>query len=36
MPIDESKLKDVLRNQSTFKVAIDKEIGNYTKEIYNP
>jgi hypothetical protein len=36
MPIDESKLKDVLRNQSTFKVAINKEIGNYTKEIYNP
>jgi hypothetical protein len=23
MPIDESKLKDVLRNQATFKVAID-------------
>jgi hypothetical protein len=36
MPIDESKLKDVLRNQSTFKVAINKEIGNYSKEIYNP
>jgi hypothetical protein len=36
MPIDESKLKDVLRNQSTFKVAINKEIGNYTKDINNP
>lgn len=36
MPVDESKLKDVLRNQSTFKVAIDNEIGNYSKEINNP
>jgi len=36
MPIDESKLKDVLRNQSTFKVAINQEIGNYTNEINNP
>jgi hypothetical protein len=36
MPIDESKLKDVLRNQSTFKVAIDKEIGNYNHQIHNP
>ncbi len=29
MPIDESKLKDVLKNQATFKVAINKEIGTY-------
>lgn len=36
MPIDESKLKDVLRNQPTFKVAINEEIGTYSKEIYNP
>jgi hypothetical protein len=36
MPIDEAKLKDVLRNQPTFKVAIDNEIGNYNKQIHNP
>lgn len=36
MPIDESKLKDVLRNQATFKVAIDQEIGNYNRQINNP
>lgn len=36
MPIDESKLKDVLRNQATFKVAIDNEIGNYNPQIHNP
>lgn len=35
MPIDESKLKDVLRNQTTFRIAIDKEIGNYNSEINN-
>jgi hypothetical protein len=36
MPIDESKLKDVLKNQGTFKVAINKEIGTYEKQINNP
>ena len=29
MPIDEAKLKDVLRNRPTFKVAIEQEIGTY-------
>lgn len=36
MPIDESKLKDVLRNKQTFKVAMETEIGTYTPEIRNP
>ena len=36
MPVDESKLKDVLRNQATFKVAINKEIGTYDSQINNP
>jgi hypothetical protein len=35
-PIDESKLKDVLRNQPAFKQAIDKEIGNYESVRRNP
>jgi hypothetical protein len=34
-PIDESKMKDVLRNQATFRIAIDKEIGNYSDELNN-
>ncbi|MFN9910337.1 MAG: hypothetical protein ACK56F_30200 [bacterium] len=36
MPIDESKLKDVLKNRPTFKVAIENEIGNYEAQIKNP
>ena len=36
MPIDESKLKDVLKNRPTFRVALTKEIGNYDAQIYNP
>jgi len=35
-PIDESKLKDVLRNQPAFKAAIDQEIGNYESVRRNP
>lgn len=29
MPIDESKLKDLLRNQSAFRDRFNKEIGTY-------
>lgn len=36
MPIDESKIKDVLRNQPAFKSAIDSEIGNYEQVRRNP
>jgi len=36
MPIDESKLNDVLRNRQTFKMAVEKEIGNYSPELRNP
>ena len=36
MPIDEQKMKDVLRNRSTFKVAVEEEIGNYDAERKNP
>lgn len=36
MPIDESKLKDVLRNKPTFKVAINQEIGTYEADMKNP
>ena len=36
MPIDESKLKDVLKNSPTFKVAIAKELGTYENEMKNP
>ncbi len=36
MPIDESKLKDVLRNRPTFRTKIEEEIGNYTAEQMNP
>lgn len=36
MPIDESKLKDVLRNQPNFKAAFKQEIGNYEDQIKNP
>jgi len=36
MPIDESKLKDVLRNRPTFKVAIEQEIGTYDAQQKNP
>jgi hypothetical protein len=36
MPVDESKLKDVLRNQPAFKAAIDQEIGTYESVRRNP
>jgi len=36
MPIDESKIRDVLRNRSTFKVKVSEEIGNYDAVRYNP
>lgn len=36
MPIDESKLKDVLQNRPTFRARIDKEIGNYYSVSNNP
>ncbi len=35
MPIDESKLKDVLRNQPAFKTAINEEIGTYEPQRRN-
>lgn len=36
MPVDEAKLKDVLRNRTTFKNRIVDEIGNYDQSIKNP
>lgn len=36
MPIDESKLKDVLKNRPTFKIAIENEIGTYDVDKKNP
>ena len=36
MPIDEQKLKDVLRNRPTFRVRIENEIGNYDGHRKNP
>lgn len=36
MPIDESKLKDVLKNRPTFKIAIENEIGTYDVNKKNP
>jgi hypothetical protein len=36
MPVDESKIKDVLRNRPTFKARVAKEIGNYDYFRYNP
>lgn len=36
MPIDESKVKDLLRNQPAFRMAVDNEIGNYEAQRQNP
>lgn len=36
MPIDESKLKDVLRNRPSFRQKIEEEIGNYDYYRFNP
>lgn len=36
MPVDESKLKDVLKNKTTFKNRIENEIGTYDHMIKNP
>lgn len=36
MPIDESKLRDVLRNRPTFRTRISQEIGNYDAIRMNP
>jgi hypothetical protein len=36
MPIDESKLKDVLRNRPTFRTKIEEEIPNYGPTMKNP
>jgi hypothetical protein len=36
MPIDESKLKDVLRNRPAFRTKIEEEVENYDFYRYNP
>lgn len=36
MPIDEQKVKDVLRNRPTFRTRIESEIGNYDAIRKNP
>lgn len=36
MPVDESKLKDVLKNRPSFRQQIENEIGNYDYYRYNP
>ena len=36
MPIDETKLKDMLRNRSTFRTRIESEIGTYDADRMNP
>ena len=36
MPIDEQKMKDVLRNKPAFRVRFDKEIGTYDTQRMNP
>lgn len=36
MPVDQQKIKDVLRNRPTFRTKIEEEIGNYTHIQQNP
>jgi succinylglutamate desuccinylase len=36
MTVDESKIKDVLRNRSDFRLKIEDEIHNYDHMKYNP
>jgi hypothetical protein len=36
MPIDESKLRDVLKNRPTFRAKLSSEIGNYDPQRFNP
>jgi hypothetical protein len=36
MPVDESKLKDVLKNRSTFRTKVEEDIGTYDYYRFNP
>ena len=35
MPIDQRKVKDLLRNQHVFRAKIDQEVDNYNEELNN-